>query len=68
MQPHEFFHLYANTPLAKRSVAIDETKYGSLTLQDIYLTVKRLEDKMRPDVIERDAMLNIAGRYYHPYI
>ena len=58
MKPHEFFHRYANTPLPNRSVFLDMKNHESMTLNAVYLEVKRLTDKMRPDQIKLQHLLN----------
>lgn len=60
MQTHEFFHQYANTPLADRFKMINFVELGSMTLNDVYQRVKAIEDKIRPDVIERDNLIRHA--------
>ncbi len=64
MMTHQFFQKYANTPLEKRKHLIVDKKGGVTTLNDIYFQVKELEDKMRPDRIERDKFINLAQNYW----
>ena len=68
MKSHIFHQKYANTPLAEREKTITHDRFGSniepITLSKIYHRVKELEDKMRPDVIELEKLLDRAGEYY----
>jgi len=58
MRSHEFYRLYANTPLDQRFVALNFRKTGLTTLSDIYKRVKEIEDKIRPDVIELERLFD----------
>jgi len=64
MQSHEFYQRYANTPLNKRFIPLNTTKAGLTTLYDIYKQVNELEDKMRPDVIKIQNLLNLVSEYH----
>lgn len=64
MLVHQFFHKYANTPLGERNTMLDFNQHGTHTLSTIYQRVKELEDKMRPDVIERDRLVRAAEEYW----
>lgn len=64
MLTHEFFHKYANTPLGERYKMLDFHKLGTHTLSTIYQRIKELEDKMRPDVIERDKLLKAVQDHW----
>ena len=66
MKTHEFFHKYANTPLKDRTKLIKMSKSNPLTLNDIFIRVKKLEDKIRPDIIERDKLIKLAKKYFNP--
>ena len=64
MKIHQFFSKYANTPLSDRLKLIKQNRYGGnideITLNTIYKELKAIEDKIRPDVIRRDELLEIA--------
>ena len=68
MKTHEFYHKYANTPLAEREKEITLDRYGSniegITLTKIYQRIKTIQDKIRPDEIELDKLLRRADDYY----
>lgn len=68
MKSHEFYRKYANTPLAERDVTITHDRYGiniePITLTKIYQRVKELQDRICPDMIELEKLLNRAGEYY----
>lgn len=66
MKTHEFFHKYANTPLEDRIKLIKMNKSDPLNLNEIFIRVKRLEDKIRPDIIERDKLISLAEKYFNP--
>ena len=63
MKTHEFFGKYANVPLAKRGKVLDFNNLGLMTLHDVYVRIKELEDKMRPDRIERDNLLSEVEKF-----
>jgi len=63
MKTHEFFGAYANVPLAKRGIILDINNLGTMTLHDVYVRIKELEDKMRPDVIERENLLDKVSKF-----
>ena len=69
MKPHEFFRKYANTPLADREKTILHDRYGiniePITLSKLYQQIKVIEDKILPDRIELEKLLNRADEYYH---
>jgi len=64
MKPHEFFQKFSNTPLDDRMKLVDVNNLGLMTLSDIYQRVHELEDKMRPDVIERDKLISYADKFW----
>lgn len=68
MKTHEFFHKYANMPLAEREKIIKHDRYGSniepITLSKIYHEVKAIEDKIRDDVIRREELISQAEDYW----
>ena len=57
MKVEEFFAKYANTPLKDRFVAVNYQEFGLMTLHDIYKKLTKIEDKIRPYVIEEDQIL-----------
>ncbi len=64
MPPHKFFAMYANTPLNDRVKIINFGRFGTMTLSDLYARVQQIEDKIRPEVIERDSLLSEANWYF----
>lgn len=64
MPLHQFFHIFANVPLGKRTEAINFNKHGPLTLQDIYRQLQELEDRMRPLRMQQEHLLQIAERHW----
>lgn len=59
MQVHEFNQAYAKTPEAFRRVPIGG-KTDPITLHDIYLIVKTIEDSMRPNILKMNELCNLA--------
>ena len=61
MKSHEFYHEYANTPLAERLrvLTYDHTNpmFG-MTLAKVYKEIKKLEDKIRPENIRIGKLLD----------
>ena len=69
MKSHIFHRKYANTPLPDRVKIITYDRYGCtinpITLSEIYQRVKDIEDKIRPDIIELEKLLDRAEEYYN---
>ena len=63
MKLHEFYQKYANTPLDKRFKILSFKDLGMKTLSDVYRRLKEIEDKSRPDEIERDELLNKVEKF-----
>jgi len=64
MKSHEFYSKYANTPLPQRDKVILN---GGITLNQLYVEMKEIDDRIRPDVIRKDTLLGIARNYYITY-
>lgn len=62
MTPNHFFRIYSNLPLSQRVLSIDELSGKSLAT--IYQEIQRLEDQIRPVVVERDEILNNVRDYF----
>lgn len=60
MKSHEFHHLYANVPLAKRFMIINSRELGMMTLTELCHRIKTLEDEIRPKQIEIERLLRVA--------
>lgn len=65
MKSHEFYRLYANTPLGDRHSPINFNKAGLTNLNDVYKQITEIEDKIRPDVIKIEELLRLAREYYY---
>lgn len=66
MKDHEFYHTYANMPLLKRGQLIsnDYTNPAlGMTAHDIYLEVKKIDDKIRPDIIRKQHLIREFEKY-----
>ena len=59
MTKEQFYYEYANMPLDKRYQAINLEKYGLMTFAELNKEVKRIDDKIRPDVIEQQNLIKI---------
>ncbi len=64
MKVNEFFAKYANTPLKHRFVTLNMNKAGMTTLTDVYRELQQIEDKIRPDIIREQQLLELAETYY----
>lgn len=47
IEPHQFFGLYANIPIADRDTLIETTDAGRMTANELYRTVSSLDDDIR---------------------
>ena len=63
MKSHQFFHQYANLPIEKRNIALNFTKYGGLTMNGVFFQMEKLQDKLRPLLIEEKELLEIAEEF-----
>lgn len=61
MEPHIFHRKYANLPLGKRGIVINKIKYGDMTLNDIYVKVKEIDDHIRPWVVKKENLLKAGA-------
>ena len=68
MKDHEFYQQYANLPTQKRGeflgYAFRDLDGGHLTPKMIYEEIKKIDDKIRGDVIRKGQLLKIAERYF----
>jgi len=64
MKDNEFYSEYANTPIQHRFKVIDFGKYGLMTLNGLYERVHAIDDKIRPDVIEKDDLIETAEWFF----
>jgi hypothetical protein len=60
MKDYEFYRKFANTPLNERDIVI-KGNYNEekLTLNDIYTEIKAIDDKIRPDEIRKQRLLQL---------
>ena len=60
MKDFESYRKYANTPLNERDIVI-KGNYSKekLTLNDIYTEVHAIDDKIRPDIIRKERLLQL---------
>ena len=60
MKKHLFYKKYANTPLEKRastlSIEFDHPLAG-MNLNDVYVEIHKIDDKIRADEIRREELL-----------
>jgi len=63
MKNFEFFRLYANLPMAKRSIPLNFNELGTLTLNDVYRKLEFLDRTMRPFKIEENELLKAVESY-----
>ena len=63
MEDYQFYQKYANMPLEKRMVLIGGTIDDPLTPSIIYKRVKKIDNKIRPDLIEKNNLLKVFENY-----
>ena len=60
MKDYEFYQKYANTPLNNRKTIIKGYyNFEKLTLNDVYAEMKAIDDKIRPDIIRKQRLLQL---------
>ena len=64
MRIESFLQKYANTPLSERHTLIKMSESDPLTLDEIYVRVKKLDDEMRPQRIEMQRLIDRAQWYW----
>jgi len=66
MKIHEFYQKYANTPMEKR-FSLLSNDYSSIllgkTLSNVYEEIKAIDDKLRPDEIRREKLLEAVEKF-----
>jgi len=63
MKTEEFYRKYANLPLPQRLALIGGTINDPLTPSFIYERVKAIDDKIRPNIIERDNLIKVFEKF-----
>ena len=69
VKKEEFYGKYANTPMSKRFELLSNDYSSSLlgmTLHDVYEEVKKIDDKLRSDVIRREKLLIEVEKFLAP--
>lgn len=64
MEKHEFYAKYADTPITKRLELISNRYNDTLLgkcLEDVYLEIKEIDNKLRDDEIRREKLLDEAS-------
>lgn len=67
MKSHEFYQKFANLPLDKRFEIIDRINYGELTMNGLYLQMKKLQEEIRSIEEKEQRLLEIAEKYFEFY-
>jgi len=60
MKDYEFYRKYANLRLDKRCTILDINRLGIMTLNDLYFELKKIDDKIRDDLIRKNKLLQIV--------
>lgn len=65
MESHEFYAKYANIPLKLRlqhvgGISVDPM---GMTLNDVYVEIKAIDDKIRPDIIRKQKLISAFERH-----
>ncbi len=66
MKSHQFYSKYANTPLKEREKVIlnvSDSPITLMTLNDVYAELNKIDDKIRPDIIRRDQILEAVEKF-----
>lgn len=66
MKDHEFYSKYANTPLGKRLELLSNDYTSPLlgmTLNNVYQEIKKIDDKIRPDIIRKEKLLGAVEKF-----
>ena len=66
MKDHEFYREYANVPLKKRFSLLSKDLTSPLlgmTLSSVYQEIKKIDDKIRDDIIRREELLGAVGKF-----
>ena len=66
LERHDFYRLYANIPLGKRDIVLNQLgnhPLSGMTLSDVYIEIKEIDDKLRSDEIRRDKLLRGVEDY-----
>ena len=66
METHEFYRKYANTPLDKRFKILSNdftNLLNGMTLNGVYQEIKTIDDKIRPDIIRKEKLLEAIDKF-----
>ncbi len=69
MQSHEFYQKFANTPLKERYAVLSNVSTNPLfrmCLIDVFYEVRKIEDKIRPDIIKKEKLLSAVENLWTP--
>lgn len=64
MNKEQFYAKYANTPLAKRFIPFNITKYGLMNLHTVHKRISEIDEIIRPYQVTIDELLSRAGWFY----
>ena len=68
MKDYEFYSKYANVPLKDRDTPHDIGVLGPMTLSEVYFEVKRIDDKIRLDIIRKEILLRKVEEFVNENI
>jgi len=66
MKDYEFYRKIANVPLVKRCSIISNdftSPILGMTLHQVYLEIKTIDDKIREDIIRKEKLLEAVEKY-----
>ena len=66
MKDNEFYREYANVPLEKRLDLLSNDYTSPLlgmTLSDVYQEIKKIDDKIRDDLIRKEKLLEAVEKF-----
>jgi hypothetical protein len=64
MRLHEFYLQFYNTPIKDRFKVLDFNELGIMTLNTLYEEVSKIEDKIRPDKIRQQKLIDNAAKIF----
>ena len=66
MKDNEFYRKYANIPLGERFniLSYDFTSpIDNMTFNEVYQEIKKIDDKIRQDIIRKEQLLSVTEPY-----
>jgi hypothetical protein len=60
MQKNEFYFKYANCKLDDKLKILNFNELGMMTLNDVFTEIKKIDDKIRPDIIRQEKLLRVV--------